>query len=515
MDEVQTGPCRTGEVSAELDFGVAGPLARPNRAAPEAPDAAKEGRPAGTSGLLELSSLILRLVELAVVAAAAFVCAELLLDYMTAERARDYRNAVLVAAVFYGIFAEAIGAYDLDARFSVRAGWSRVALAWLSTFVFMLTLGFLFKVSETFSRLWAVSWFASGGVALLTVRTGLTLWLNRMRRNGAFNQRVAIFGAGKQGVRFVHHVQKSDRLSIDLVGFYDDKLANAIAPAETNVPFRGGLNDLLGAIRAGRVDQVMVALPWSADDRIQEIVAKLAVTPVRIRLAPDMANFMYLQRPFVMLDGLPVMTLFERPISGTDQIVKRLEDMVLATALTVALAPLLLMIALLVKLDSPGPVFFRQPREGFNNQAFRIWKFRSMYADQGQTDAIQQARKADPRVTRIGRILRRTSLDELPQLFNVLSGEMSLVGPRPHAPSTRAGDRLFSDVVSTYAARHKVKPGITGWAQVNGWRGETDTEEKLLARVEHDLYYIDNWSVLFDLAILFRTFAAFFSSRAY
>ena len=513
MDGVGTGPGQLIEAGPESARSAAAPAAAGDAPADAGQSAARTS--AATSGLLELSSLILRLVELAVLALAAFVCAQLVLDFLSAERTRDYVNAVMVAIVFYAIFAEAIGAYDLDARFSVRAGWSRVMLAWFSTFVFMLTLGFLFKASETFSRVWAVSWFAGGGVAVLTVRTVLTLWLNRLRRHGAFSQRVAIFGAGKQGARFVQHVQKSDRLSIDLVGFYDDKTTNGVAPAETNIPYRGGLDDLLGAIRAGRIDQVMVALPWSADDRIQEIVAKLAVTPVRIRLAPDMANFMYLQRPFVMLDGLPVMTLFERPISGADQIVKKLEDLILGAALTVALAPLLLLIALLIKIDSRGPVFFRQPREGFNNQTFRIWKFRSMYTEQAETDAIRQARKGDPRVTRVGRFLRRSSLDELPQLFNVLSGEMSLVGPRPHAPSTRAGERLFADVVSTYAARHKVKPGITGWAQVNGWRGETDTEEKLLARVEHDLHYIDNWSVLFDLAILFRSFSAFFSSRAY
>jgi Undecaprenyl-phosphate glucose phosphotransferase len=513
MEGIQTGASRAREIQSESSVEAVSSVAAP--AAAEELSSGRSGPSAGTSGLLELSSLILRVVELAVLALAALVCTQLLLDFLSPERARDYRNAVLVAAVFYAIFSEAIGAYDLDARFSVRSGWSRVALAWFSTFVFMLTLGFLFKASETFSRVWAVSWFAAGGGALLIFRTGMTLWLKRLLRHGAFNQRVAIFGAGKQGARFVQHVQKSERLSIDLVGFYDDKAVNGAAAGETNVPFRGGLDELLGSIRAGQIDQVMVALPWSADDRIQEIVAKLAVTPVRIRLAPDMANFMYLQRPFVMLDGLPVMTLFERPISGADQMVKKVEDMVLATALTILLSPLLLLIALLIKLDSSGPVFFRQPREGFNNQTFCIWKFRSMYTDQSQVQAIEQARKADPRVTRVGRLLRRTSLDELPQLFNVLSGEMSLVGPRPHAPSTRAGDRLFADVVSTYAARHKVKPGITGWAQVNGWRGETDTEEKLLARVEHDLHYIDNWSVLFDLAILFRTFTAFFSSRAY
>ena len=388
-------------------------------------------------------------------------------------------------------------------------------MAWLSTFVFLVTLGFLFKVSENFSRAWGLAWFVGGGGAICVARAGLTLWLRSLKRQGMFNQRVAVFGAGKQGVRLVDYIRKSERLTIDLVGFFDDKPSDRTGHGAADLPLLGDLDGLLATIRAGEVDQVMIALPWSADDRIQEVVAKLAVTPVRIRLAPDMANFIYLQRPFVMLDGLPVMTLFERPISGTDQIMKRAEDILLGFVFLAVLAPVMLTIALLIKLDSPGPVFFRQPREGFNDKAFHIWKVRSMRQDAGQIDGFQQATRADPRVTRVGRFLRRSSLDELPQLFNVVSGEMSLVGPRPHAPSTKAGDRLFRDVVVTYAARHKVKPGMTGWAQVSGWRGETDTEEKLLARVEHDLFYIDNWSVFFDMYILFRTVAALFSSRAY
>jgi len=210
----------------------------------------------------------------------------------------------------------------------------------------------------------------------------------------------------------------------------------------------------------------------------------------------------------MLLGDIPVMTLFERPISGMDAILKRVEDLVLTSLILALLWPVLLLAAIAIKLDSPGPIFFRQRREGFNNHPFRVWKFRSMHHDFSQFDGIEQASRHDPRVTRVGRILRKTSIDELPQLFNVLRGQMSLVGPRPHADSTRAGGRLFSDVVTSYAARHKVKPGITGWAQVCGWRGETDTEDKLVKRLEHDLHYIENWSLGFDLYILVRTIGA-------
>lgn len=468
-----------------------------------------------TPALFEISSILLRLAEIAALIVSAFSIAALVLENVSPEIARSYINAIIIGAIFYAGLADATGVYDIDVRFSTRRGWGRVLTAWVATAMFMLTMGFLFKTSEVFSRAWAILWFFGGGISLCVVRAAATLWLRRLKQRGVFNQRVAIFGAGVQGTRLTKYILGNDKLTIDLLGFFDDRPPERIGDNESDVAVNGNLEGLLHAIRLGLVDQVIVALPWSAEARLQEVVARLAVTPIRIRLAPDLASFAFAQRPVVMLGELPVMTLFERPISGFDQLLKKTEDMVLGSLITLSLAPLLAMIAIAVKLDSPGPIFFRQPREGFNNRKFHIWKFRSMYHDRSEFDAINQATRGDPRITRVGRFLRRTSLDELPQLFNVLSGEMSLVGPRPHAASTRAGDRLFSDVVATYAARHKVKPGMTGWAQVCGWRGETDTEEKLVRRLEHDLHYIENWSVLFDLYVIMRTLPALFSSKAY
>jgi Undecaprenyl-phosphate glucose phosphotransferase len=455
--------------------------------------------------LLDIGILILRALEMIAVAVTAWIAAGLALESIPPGMAQAYSNAALIAALFYAALAEVTGCYDIDTRFSTRTAWTRVMTAWLSTGMFLMTLGFLLKVSEGFSRGWAITWFIVGGSALLGVRAAGTVWMRRLKRQGVFNHRVAIFGAGSQGDRLAKYILGNEKLTIDLVGFFDDRLPERLPDREVALPLYGNLQDLIGHIRRGAVDQVIVALPWSAEKRLQEVVADLAITPVRIRLAPDLATFAFSQRPVVLLGDLPVMTLFERPISGFDQILKKIEDMVVGALALVLLAPILLIAAIAIKLESPGPVFFRQDREGFNNQRFRIWKFRSMRADRCEADGIVQARKDDDRITRVGRVLRRTSIDELPQLFNVLSGEMSLVGPRPHAPSTRAGDRVFSDVVSHYAARHKVKPGMTGWAQVNGWRGETDTEEKLLKRLEHDLYYIENWSVLLDLYIIGRT----------
>ncbi len=480
------------------------------------PDFPSEGRSAPpTPGLFEVSSLLLRTAELLAIVISAFIVAELTLEFVSNERSRLYVNAVITATVFYAGLAEVTGVYDVDVRFSVRRAWGRVLTAWFATAMFVLTIGFLFKASAEFSRLWATMWFVVGGISVCAVRALATAYMRRLKRQGAFNQRVAIFGAGQQGLRLANYIGGNDKLTIELVGFFDDRPQGRLGEESPSVKLRGNLEGLLQAIRMGLVDQVIVALPWSAEARLQDVVARLAITPIRIRLAPDLASFAFAQRQVVMLGDLPVMTLFERPISGFDQLIKKIEDVALASLLTALLSPILLLAAIAVKIDSPGPVFFRQPREGFNNRKFRIWKFRSMRTEDCEVDAIRQAGRDDARVTRVGRFLRRTSLDELPQLFNVLSGEMSLVGPRPHAASTKAGDRLFTDVVTTYAARHKVKPGITGWAQVCGWRGETDTEDKLVRRLEHDLYYIENWSVFFDFYVLIRTLPALASSRAY
>ncbi|MGL4543198.1 MAG: undecaprenyl-phosphate glucose phosphotransferase [Polymorphobacter sp.] len=425
----------------------------------------------------------------------------------------DYNRVIFIAALAFSVLSETIGSYDIDAQFSLRQAWQRVFSAWLITALFMLTLAFLLRASDSVPREWALVWFVGGGAMLLGTRVGMTVWVRRLKKQGTFNQRVAIFGAGPQGIRLAQYIQTHDKLTISIVGFFDDRRDGRVPVSASNVDVLGNLADLMNVIREDRIDQVIVALPWSAEVRLQEVVRHLAMTPVRIRLAPDLASFVFARRPVVLLGEMPVMTLFERPISGMDAIVKAAEDKLLGALILVLTSPLLVLIAIAIKLESKGPVFFRQPREGFNNKSFRVFKFRTMYEHSSELDNIKQVSRTDPRVTRVGSLLRRSSLDELAQLFNVLQGDMSLVGPRPHAASTRAGGKLFSEVVTSYAARHKVKPGITGWAQVCGWRGETDTEDKLIKRFEHDLYYIENWSLWFDLYILLRTAAALIVPR--
>lgn len=454
---------------------------------------------------LDLAIFLVRFIEFMAVVTTGAVSVIIARDTIGDAAIANYSRVVFVAAIAFGVLAEMLGCYDIDAQFSLRRAWQRIVTSWITVALFLITLGFLLKSSESISRGWALGWFAGGGLTLLVLRLISTLWVRRLKSRGTFNQRVAIFGASVQGERFAEYVLNHDRLTISLIGFFDDRRDGRVAASAANVPVLGNLSALISMIRDGRIDQVVVALPWAAEDRLQQVVSRLALTPVKIRLAPDLASFIFAKRPLVMLGEMPMMTLFERPISGIDAAVKSAEDIVLPLIILFFIWPVLLLVAFAIKLDSPGPIFFRQPREGFNNRPFRVYKFRSMHEDQAEFEGINQASRDDTRVTRFGRILRKTSLDELPQIFNVLQGDMSLVGPRPHAASTRAGGRLFSDVVASYAARHKVKPGITGWAQVCGWRGETDTEDKLIKRFEHDLYYIENWSIWLDFYILFRT----------
>jgi Undecaprenyl-phosphate glucose phosphotransferase len=247
------------------------------------------------------------------------------------------------------------------------------------------------------------------------------------------------------------------------------------------------------------------------------MLQKLWVLPVDIRLAAHTNKLQFRPRSYSYLGNVPVLDVFDRPIADWDIVMRWLFDKIVGGLILLAAAPVMALIALAIKLDSRGPVLFKQKRYGFNNELIGVYKFRSMYAEQTDAMASKLVTRDDPRVTRVGRFIRKTSLDELPQLFNVvLKGNLSLVGPRPHAVNAQAAQRRYDEAVDGYFARHRVKPGITGWAQINGWRGETDTAEKIQARVEHDLYYIENWSLLLDLYILARTpFALFSTENAY
>ena len=332
---------------------------------------------------------------------------------------------------------------------------------------------------------WALPAIGLALAGLAGGRGGIN-WLLARERTGIYAPRTVVVGSGPIGEQLIRKLLTSQNCSsrVQLVGYVDDRAAPAIKAA-----FLGGIPELIGLIRDGGVDRVILALPWSAQAPVLELIGKLAECPVQIQLARD-GELVYVMEP---------------PLHGLATLLKRGEDILLAS---VALVPCLLLmagIAVLIRLDSPGPLLFRQRRTGFNNCDFQMLKFRSMYhRPDGDTPDLQAIRN-DPRITRVGMWLRRSSLDELPQIFNVLMGDMSIVGPRPHAPATRAGGRVFDEVVTDYAARHRMRPGVTGLAQVRGLRGPTETEDKLVRRVDSDLEYIENWSLWLDIVVLART----------
>ena len=278
-------------------------------------------------------------------------------------------------------------------------------------------------------------------------------------------------------------------------------------------PKLGKVADLAEFSRNTRVDLVLVALPARAEERLDKVLHALTVLPLDIKLSGLTNKLRFSPRAYSYIGAIPFFDVADRPIANWAVIQKWLFDKTIAALAFVALTPVMLVTAVAIKLDSRGPVLFKQSRYGFNNELIEVYKFRSMYADKSDQNAARLVTKGDPRVTKVGRFIRKASIDELPQLFNVLRGELSLVGPRPHALQAKAADKLYQEAVDGYYARHRVKPGLTGWAQINGWRGETDTEEKIRKRVECDLYYIDHWSVVLDLYILFKTPLALLQSE--
>ena len=424
-----------------------------------------------------------------------------------------YIGPMLVAALVASAVFHLSGLYEEEALVAKVQRIDRLVLAWTITVCVLLALAFAFKTTGSYSRLWTVVWVVSTVGVLASVRLFIGNYIGRLAEEGRFAKRMIIVGAGEHGQRLASHLQDHADPYVRVIGFIDDR-KDRVPTEVSGHNILGPTNYLLTLIQEGRVDVVVLALPWSAENRLLQLIEMFAVLPVQIRLGPDLVGFNFLDRTTSQIARLPMLRLFDRPISGWSYAVKTIEDRVLALLTLLFLGPLLLLIALAIKLDSPGPALFRQKRFGFNNQPIEVFKFRSMYQNSSNQDGSIQAKKDDPRITRIGRFLRKSSIDELPQILNVLRGDMSIVGPRPHPlalRSTAEDGRHFEEVVDRYAARHRVKPGITGWAQVNGWRGETDTLEKIQKRVEHDLYYIDNWSVWFDLVIISRTLKVIWS----
>ena len=459
---------------------------------------------------------VARAVEFALVMLAGLVVYQI---YLAANLLLDgaYWLATAGAAALTILVFQAIGVYSVQAFRSFFLYALRIVAGWSLVFLVLLAAVFFAKVGDDFSRVWLAGWFVLGLGFLLVERIGLHVLVSSLTRNGRFDRRTAIVGGGELAESMIRALKAQHDIGIQLVGIFDDRAEDRSPDVVSGYPKLGSVDDLVEYARRTSLDLIVFTLPISAETRLLQILAKLWVLPIDIRLSAHSSKLRLRPRAYSYIGTVPLLDLFDKPIADWDLVLKWLFDKIVGAAMLLVLSPLFIAVAAAVKLDSRGPILFRQKRFGFNNELIEVFKFRSMYIDQADENAAKLVTKDDPRVTRVGRFIRKTSLDELPQLFNVVfKGNLSLVGPRPHALHAKAEDRLYDQVVDGYFARHRVKPGITGWAQVNGWRGETNTSEKIQRRVEHDLYYIENWSVFFDLYILALTpFALVSSENAY
>ena len=416
-----------------------------------------------------------------------------------------YTVMVLVAAVGFPVLLHISGGYRLNTLLRPMTWIPTLVACWTLVFAGLMLLTFLAKLGGDVSRNWLISWAISGLLFAFAYRFFLTHIVRRFNRNGQLNRRAVLVGGGPSADHVIATLNASQDTGMTVVGVFDDRSEERAPIKADNLRKLGTVDDLIDFVRSTRIDTLILTLPVTAENRLLQILGRLWVLPVDIRLSAHEQRLRFRPRAYSYVGNLPLLDLFDRPLGEWGPILKTLEDRVIASFALLLLAPVFAMVALAVKLESKGPVIFKQKRYGFNNELIQVYKFRSMYVDQADQSARKLVTRDDPRVTRVGRMIRKTSLDELPQLMNVLKGELSLVGPRPHATMASAAGSLYENVVDGYFARHRVKPGITGWAQINGWRGETDTAEKLERRVECDLYYIENWSLTFDLYILART----------
>jgi Undecaprenyl-phosphate glucose phosphotransferase len=428
-----------------------------------------------------------------------------------------YSLAIPLFSVLAVVTLQAFDLYHINVFRTPLVQAPRLIAGWTMAFLIAFSVVFFLKLEGVFSRVFIAVWYGGGLAALLIARLALSWKIRSMTRQGLLDRRTAIVGGGEAAEKLLRGLQEDEQSDLRIFGIFDDRFDERSPDVLAGFPKLGTVDDLVDYARHARLDLVIFALPLSAETRLLHMLKKLWVLPIDIRLAAHMQKLRFRPRNYSYIGGLPVFDMVDKPIADWDVVLKWLFDKVVGSLLLILLSPVMLLVALAVKLDSRGPVLFRQKRYGFNNELIEVFKFRSMYAEQSDATASRLVTKGDPRVTRVGRFIRKTSLDELPQLFNVVfGGSLSIVGPRPHAVHAKAENRLYDQVVDGYFARHRVKPGITGLAQVNGWRGETDTEEKIQRRVDHDLRYIENWSLWLDIAILFRTpFSLIKSENAY
>ncbi|WDE12788.1 undecaprenyl-phosphate glucose phosphotransferase [Thalassomonas haliotis] len=449
-------------------------------------------------------SFLFKLIDLMIILAALPLAAEFYGIWLTSE----YVIAGLTVAVAFLYFAETLSFY----RSWRHGSFSEMMLIGLASlvlsFFFLTAVAFVLKQSADLSRMTIGLWFAIASLGFLLWRRFALSIQRKLRKSGYNVKKSAIIGATESGERLFREIQANDELGYQFVGFYEDRDSSRVS--EQLVPhIKGGFEQALSLVREGEIDTLFIALPLKADQQITDILVKIGDTTVDIHFIPDFFIVNLMHARIIHVGDIDTLTVFESPYYGAKEWLKRTEDLLLGCLILLLIAVPMLFIALGIKLTSKGPVFFKQRRYGLNGEEIRVWKFRSMVVMENDHKVVQ-ATKNDARVTPFGGFLRRTSLDELPQFFNVLKGDMSIVGPRPHAV---AHNEEYRGQVPFYMFRHKVKPGITGWAQINGWRGETDTLDKMKKRVEFDLHYLKDWSIWFDIKIIFLTIVKGFVNK--
>ena len=434
----------------------------------------------------------------------AMVLASAILAYQIAYGSGTFtlaREAVLLVMAVLQFSFEQFGLYRTTRSTRHDVEVQALTGAWLLSLAALGCYLWMRQQLDVDSLKWLAWWLVLGWLATLLLRVLTRRALAVLRRHG-FNQRTVVIAVVSDlGRQVAEQLRARPELGFSVTGYFDDRGADRL-PASDGLPMLGTVQAMSDFVAAKRIDEVWVALPFRAEARIREILQALKHSTADVSLVPDLFQFFVLNQSIGEVGGIPLVALNASSMNGSSRVIKAVEDRVLALLILVLVSPLMLMIALAVRLDSPGPVLYKSRRRGLRDETIEVWKFRTMRPHHQAPNTYTLATRNDPRVTTVGAFLRRTSLDELPQFFNVLQGQMSIVGPRPYPIEI---NNAYKDVVDRYMLRHKVKPGITGWAQVNGLRGALDTPSKMDRRVQHDLYYIEHWSMWFDLKIVALT----------
>ncbi|WP_233279514.1 undecaprenyl-phosphate glucose phosphotransferase [Acidihalobacter yilgarnensis] len=452
-------------------------------------------------------SLLTRTLDILLVAVAGWLAYALrFFDQPSPPLPMAYSALTLIGALLVLIIFPLFSVYDSWRAKGMFAPAGRALMGWFVVYLSGLVILVVVRESTLFSRLWLAYWGLLSAMLLVGLRIAIYWLLRSLRRRGYNRRPVVIVGADQQGRALAARARSADWSGLEVLALFD--VPASVQDADDGLAVYP-LDALASFVTEHQVGEVWVAMPLERGAELRQVIELLRHSPVNIRYAPDLFGLSLLNNGVTEIVGVPMIDLSASPMQGVNRLLKALEDRLLAALILLSVSPLMLLIAVAIKLSSPGPILFRQRRHGWDGQEIVIYKFRTMrvHAEAGR---VTQATRRDPRVTALGALLRGTSLDELPQFVNVLQGRMSIVGPRPHAVEHNA---QYCDMIDRYMLRHKVKPGITGWAQINGWRGETDTVEKMQQRVEHDLYYIEHWSLGFDLKIIFMTLLRGFVHR--